>query len=250
MKRIGNRTSREKKTREKMRFFSAQEIAIFRAQLLAWYASNRRHFPWRYDDAPIFHQVVSEVLLQRTKAETVAAFWPIFISHFPNWRSISRAKTQEIEAILKPLGLSKQRAPKLKSLAISIVKNYGRFPASRKEIEELAGVGQYIANAVEIFVHGKRRPLIDVNMARVLERYFKPRKLSDIRYDPYLQKLSHTVVDHPKFRELNWAILDFASLVCIARIPRCIQCPLSHACRYAIQISKKSDIIRSPGKSK
>ena len=32
-------------------------------------------------------------------------------------------------------------------------------------------------------------------MARVLERYFGPRNLADIRYDPYLQELAHKVVD-------------------------------------------------------
>ena len=50
-------------------------------------------------------------------------------------------------------------------------------------------------------------------MSRVLERFFGKRKLSDIRYDPYLQKLSAIIVEHHKTKEINWAILDFASFV-------------------------------------
>ncbi len=40
----------------------------------------------------------------------------------------------------------------------------------------------------------KPRPLLDVNMSRVLERYFGPRSLADIRYDPYLQNLAQRLV--------------------------------------------------------
>jgi len=69
-------------------------------------------------------------------------------------------------------------------------------------------------------------------MARVLERYFGPRKLADIRYDPYLQKLAHRVVDCEAPAAVNWAILDLAALVCKARGPRCSQCPLSGDAGY------------------
>ncbi|MFM7022382.1 MAG: hypothetical protein ACKOXB_05350 [Flavobacteriales bacterium] len=75
-------------------------------------------------------------------------------------------------------------------------------------------MGQYISNAVELVVYNKPSPLIDVNMARVLERFFGPRKMADIRYDPYLQELAYKVVNHKNAKEVNWAILDFAALVC------------------------------------
>jgi A/G-specific adenine glycosylase len=108
----------------------------------------------------------------------------------------------------------------------------GRFPTKREEIESLPGIGQYIANAIEVFCSNKRRPLLDVNMARVLERYFGPRKLADIRYDPYLQKLAHDVLPRKKIKEFNWAILDFGALVCKARNPACNNCSLAKKCKF------------------
>jgi A/G-specific adenine glycosylase len=201
--------------------------------LLHWWRSNKRQFPWRRVGASRYHQIVSEVLLQRTLAPTVAAFWPTFIARFPGWQSIADAPLRDIERVLQPIGLSKQRAPRLKALATILAKSCGRFPAARDHIEALPGVGQYIANAILLFCHNKRHPLIDVNMARVLERYFGPRTLADIRYDPYLQGLAHAVVVGKHPRELNWAILDFAALVCTLRRPRCPACPLSKECYYA-----------------
>jgi len=76
------------------------------------------------------------------------------------------------------------------------------------------------------------KPLLDVNMARVLERYFGPRQLTDIRYDPYLQNLSHQVVNHENSKQINWAILDFAALICKSRNPKCVTCFLSAGCKY------------------
>lgn len=46
-----------------------------------------------------------------------------------------------------------------------------------------------------LVVYGIPEPLVDVNMVRVLERFFGPRKLADIRYDSYLQTLARQVVE-------------------------------------------------------
>ena len=119
-----------------------------------------------------------------------------------------------------------------RKLAYEMALRQGRFPLSRVEIESLPGVGQYIANAVMLFCHAASEPLLDVNMARILERYFGPRTLADIRYDPYLQHLSRRVLLGTDALSMNWAILDLAALICTARKPRCDECPLSPGCLY------------------
>lgn len=206
------------------------QVAPFTRQLVCWFAREGRSFPWRTKSASKYQKVVSEVLLQRTRAETVSSTYQHFFSTFPSWKSIVIAPINKIEEKLKPIGLWKRRAASLKSLAIEMVKRNGRFPKSRKEIENLPGVGQYIANAVLMFCHGEAEPLLDTNMARVLERYFGPRELADIRYDPYLQDLSKKVVKGKNPHVTNWAILDFAALVCKIRSPLCGACQLASKC--------------------
>lgn len=210
-----------------------KQIEFFRSALLEWWGPRRRMFPWRRSRASIYHQIVSEVLLQRTRAETVAAFWPLFIKRYPNWVALANSTAKHIEATLRPIGLSQQRAPRLHALAMLITQARGRFPASRSRLEALPAVGQYVANAVLLFKFGERQPLLDVNMARVLERFFGARDLADIRYDPYLQQLARIVVSHSRCRDLNWAILDLGATVCRASAPCIERCPLAGKCRYA-----------------
>jgi A/G-specific adenine glycosylase len=211
---------------------SEERINEFRQDLIKWFREHGRHFLWRNKSATLYQRIIAEVLLQRTQAGTAGRFLPRFLSTYPSWKRLSQATEQELMEYLKPIGLWRQRASVLTRLASEMVSRKGRFPNQREEIEELPGIGQYIASAVLLFQSGERQPLLDSNMARLLERYFGPRKLVDIRYDPYLQTLSRKVLQEGDPIELNWAMLDHAALICILKRPLCISCPLNQNCRF------------------
>ena len=207
-------------------------IDEFQSKLLTWYKKNGRKFPWRKSKLTHYQIIIAETLLQRTKAETVSNFFTKFITDFPSWDSLVIADNQAIESYLRPIGLYRQRAQRLHSLATEMVKRKGKIPSERKELESIPFLGQYIANAIELIIFKRASPLLDVNMSRLLERYFGERRMADIRYDPYLQELSFMVVNHPKAKEINWAILDYAALICKARKPLCSECILSNKCKF------------------
>jgi A/G-specific adenine glycosylase len=211
-----------------------KRVNAFRSLLLAWFQSEGRAFPWRDPNASPYVRVISEILLQRTRAETVAKFFPRFIHRFPGWNHLACATDDELHAFLEPIGLWRRRASSLRLLGCEMKALNGCFPSTRAEIEALPGIGQYIASAVMLFCHGDREPLLDVNMARVLERCFGVRKLADIRYDPWLQSLSRIIVEHEQANQINWAVLDLASKICTIRQPKCPFCPLNSCCRYAL----------------
>lgn len=216
----------DKATRSKIRFLQKH--------LLEWYQVSGRHFPWRNKSISNYQKVIAEVLLQRTKAETVAKFYTQFIVDFPNWKSLANADIKSIETYLIPVGLYRQRSVRLHNLAVEMVKRNGILPRNRAELESIPFMGQYIANAVELVIFNEPSPLVDVNMARVIERFFGPRKMADIRYDPYLQNLAYSIVNVPQTKYLNWAILDFAALICTAKKPKCLACPIQKKCNFFI----------------
>ena len=214
-----------------MKQTKTKDITWFRRIILNWFDKEGRHFPWRKKSSSKYQLIIAEVFLQRTKAETIATFFPFFIKQYPSWKSLSSVNKTRLKKDLKPIGLWKRRSDTLKRLSAAMAKRGGRFPRTRGEIEELPGVGQYIANAILMFCQDEPQPLLDVNMARVLERFFGPRKLADIRYDPYLQKLAREILPRKRYKEFNWAILDFASIICKANRPECEKCFLKEKCR-------------------
>ncbi len=216
----------------KIRIIDEVDIEFFQRNLLDWYKQNGRTFIWRNKSATNYELIISEVFLQRTKAETVSKFLPTFFKKYPSWKQLGGATEYDLQEAIRHLGLYRQRGSRLYKMAQELKKRKGRFPKQRNQVEEIPMMGQYITNAFELYVLKKKSPLLDVNMARLLERFFGERKMADIRYDPYLQTLAYKVVDIEASIELNWSILDFASLVCKKRNPICEKCPINTKCQF------------------
>ena len=200
--------------------------------LVRWAEVNGRSFPWREPGATTYEKIVVEVLLQRTTASAVSGMYRAFVETFPGWDALAAASVEELQELLKPLGLWRRRAVSLLGLARYAASEGGRFPTDPAAHAPIPAVGQYVSNAVMMFQHGKPSPLLDVNMARVIERFVRPRRLADIRHDPWLQAAARWFARGKGAEKANWAILDFAALVCKARTPACSACPVRARCNF------------------
>lgn len=209
-----------------------RKLTRLRSDLLEWAHENGREFPWRLQGASTYERIVVEVLLQRTTASAVSNFYPAFVDRFPSWEVLAAAAPGDLEILLKPLGLWRRRAASLLGLARYAASVSGTFPRGAASHAEIPAVGQYVSNAISMFQHGANTPLLDVNTARVIERFVRPRRLADIRYDPWLQAAAHWLVRGERPERVNWAVLDFAAIVCKARKPLCDSCPVSSRCRF------------------
>lgn len=201
-------------------------------KLLAWYEHHGRDFPWR-NASSNYHRIIAELLLQRTQASTVSRFYASFLRAYPSWESLSTARERDLHQLLKPIGLWRQRTRMFIQLSHALAELDYKLPCTREELEQLPGISQYMASAVLLLCYGRREPLLDVNMARILERVYGPRKLVDIRYDPFLQGIARSIVNVEDPIKVNWAVMDLAATICTRNLPKCIECPLSDMCKYA-----------------
>lgn len=211
------------------------KVKWFVSRLEFWFQRHGRDFPWRRaGEMDIYQLVLVELLLQRTRAETVSSFCGEFFLKFPSWKSLAASSQTELEAALKSVGLYRRRAELFRALGQAVCKQNARLPDSREELERLPGIGPYMASAILMYRDRLPEPLLDGGIARLLERYFGSRELADIRHDPFLNTIAHRVVraaDSPK--NANWAMLDVAAKICLKRGPRCCNCPLSERCPSA-----------------
>ena len=104
-----------------------------------------------------------------------------------------------------------------------------------EEVAALPGVGRYTAGAVLCFAFGKRAPILDTNVQRVLERLFVRRPAtSPSAMQKRLWRLAEEVL--PQGAEawvINQAMMDLGATLCTARNPRCTQCCLQALCQAA-----------------
>ena len=157
--------------------FSEPVIHHFRANMLEWHRQHGRRFPWRKRSASNYNKVIAEILLQRTRAETVAQFFPTFINRYPSWPQLATANKNELITLIRPVGLWRRRSTTLINLAKEMAKRNGRFPKDREQIEALPGVGQYIANSIMLLCHNRPQPLLDTKHGQSIGKVFRAEEI-------------------------------------------------------------------------
>ena len=120
------------------------------AGILAWYAVERRDFPWRGTTDP-YAVLVSEVMLQQTQASRVAERFERFLARFPDAASLAIAAPAEVLAEWSGLGYNR-RALALRSAATTVARD--GWPRDVDGLMRLPGVGPYTARAVASLAFG------------------------------------------------------------------------------------------------
>jgi A/G-specific adenine glycosylase len=199
--------------------------------VLTWFAASGRKFPWRERRDP-YRVLIAELLLQRTRADLVVQLYERFLHRYPNPYVLARAAPEEVVDFLRPLGFL-HRSGRLPVLANEIVDRYnGKVPSSKAALVSLSGVGDYVANAVLAIAFNKRRPLLDPNVARLLERLFGRGSMRNRpRDDRTLWEFIESLLPRRNTSEFSLALIDLGALVCRPKRPRCFACPLCPRCR-------------------
>jgi len=202
----------------------------FRQRLLAWYRRHGRDLPWRKTSDP-YHILVSEIMLQQTQVDRVLPKYAEWLEKYPSLHALASAPEQDVAQTWRPLGYN-IRPKRLQSIAREAVAHYdGRLPADEDTLLSFKGIGQYTAGAIRSFAFRERAAILDTNVARVLFRVFigsgDPKSHA---MKKHLWSVSAAVLPRDVF-DFNQALMDFGAIVCSARNPKCLVCPMSKSCR-------------------
>jgi A/G-specific adenine glycosylase len=203
----------------------------FRERLEAWALENLRDFPWRRTTDP-YAIFVAEFLLQKTVASTVVPIFDKFMALYPTIQELSEASIENLVRLLEPLGLSFRASRMLASTMMLVDKYGGKIPDTESELLLLHGVGKYTARSILAHAFGQPAPVLDTNVARILERFFGLQGERVKSRCKILWSAADEVAPKQNVSRWNLTLLDFGAMVCTARNPHCSQCPLQDNCRY------------------
>jgi A/G-specific adenine glycosylase len=207
------------------------EIAAVRNNLLAWGGHNLRDFPWRVTRDP-YAVLVAEVLLHRTRALQVVPVYLKFITRYPDVETLAAANLEDLDRLLRPLGL-RWRVPLLKDMAEQLIEAFdGQIPPSPEPLQMLPGVGPYIASATTCFAFDKPEIILDTNTVRILGRLTDTPVTDSSRRSKKFRDMMWDLIDQNHPRLFNLSLLDLAARVCTPTMPKCSSCPLKHQCYY------------------
>ncbi|MBS3970942.1 MAG: DNA glycosylase [Clostridia bacterium] len=200
-----------------------------------WFKTNGRQFPWRNEGISPFTILVTEILLRRTRAESVQKVWSAFFNKYPDPVSLAKANPSELYTIVNSLGFMNRRISALLEASNYIIDYYqGQLPADLEQLLEIPHVGDYIARATLCFGHGHRIEIVDANILRFFARFYRLEVTSDIRRNPRVWELARQNLPEEKkhIKSHNYGLLDFTSIICKPVSPNCLTCTLKHVCQW------------------
>jgi A/G-specific adenine glycosylase len=202
----------------------------FRSRLLAWYDRHGRELPWRRTSNP-YHILVSEMMLQQTQVDRVLPKYREWLERYPSLEALAAAPESQVVESWYPLGYN-IRPVRLHHIAREAVARYGgQLPDDEATLRSFKGIGAYTAGAIRSFAFRQRAAIVDTNVARVLFRVFVGR--GNARTHAMRRRLwaiSSVLVPRTRVFDFNQALMDFGAVVCTARKPACLVCPMSALC--------------------
>jgi A/G-specific adenine glycosylase len=199
-----------------------------------WYRVNARDLPWRRPETTPWGVLVSEFMLQQTPVARVEPLWREWMARWPLPSDLAAAPRADVLRAWGRLGYPR-RALRLHEAARAIAEQHGDVvPADIDALEALPGVGSYTARAVATFGYGRRCPVVDTNVRRVVARAV--RGVGDAgtaRAQADLADVEALLpADDAGAALLSAALMELGAVVCTARAPRCEACPARPVCAW------------------
>jgi len=216
--------------------------------LLDWFAANAQDLPWRRTRDP-YAIWVSEIMLQQTRVQAVVPYYERFLRRFPTVETLAQARLDTVLKLWEGLGYY-SRARNLHAAARKIVAQFdGRVPTTREELLTLPGIGRYTAGAIASIAFGRREPVVDGNVTRVLCRIFR---IGDNPKDAAVQQriwsIAQKLTPEGHAGHFNQALMELGREVCRPRNPKCDDCPVCHLCAAKRHNEQSSLPARVPKK--
>jgi endonuclease-3 len=137
---------------------------------------------------------------------------------------------EKLREMVKTIGLYKAKAKNIILLSEQLLARHnGQVPNDQQALEALAGVGQKTANVVRSAAFGEKTLAVDTHVFRLSHRLGFSKGKTPAAVEADLMKI---VPDDYLYHAHHWLILH-GRYVCVARRPKCSQCPIAALCPSA-----------------
>ena len=172
--------------------------------------------------------VMGRLSAQCTDARVNIVCRDLFVK-YPDCNAMAEAELSELEGMIKSCGLYKTKAASLKAACMMVRDEFGgRIPDTMEDLLRLPGVGRKIANLLLGDIYKKPAVVADTHCIRICGRLgFYPESLKD---PVKVERIMSGCIEPEEQSDFCHRIVQFGRDTCIARSPKCGECPLSDVC--------------------
>ena len=177
-----------------------------------------------------YELLVAVILSAQCTDKRINQVTPALFERFPEPESLAESSSDEVFTYIRSVSYPNNKSKHLVGMAKKLVADFGGVvPQSVEDLQKLPGVGRKTANVIASVVYNAPAIAVDTHVFRVANRI----GLTDRAKTPlavekqlvkYLPKDTLAIAHH-------WLILH-GRYICVARNPKCDQCPISGICKY------------------
>lgn len=177
-----------------------------------------------------FELLIATILSAQATDVGVNKVTPKLFERYPTPAHLAAASEEGVIECIQSLGLYRSKAKNIRLCAQQLMERFdAEVPKTREELVSLAGVGRKTANVVMSVAFNIPAFAVDTHVERISKR------LQICRQKDTVLEVEETLCRKiPKelwSRAHHWMIF-FGRYHCVARKPKCHECPLLEICAY------------------
>lgn len=183
------------------------------------------------DHQNIYQLLIAVVLSAQTTDVSVNKVTPALFEAYPTPEALSKARNEDIEIMLKTIGMYRAKARNIINLTKQLCEKYGgSVPHDYDALVSLPGVGRKTANVVLSVGFGEQRIAVDTHVFRVSNRIGIVKAKDVLSTELSLMKR----VPEERWSRTHHSLIFHGRQCCTARNPKCDQCCICEICEKNI----------------
>ena len=189
-----------------------------------------------------YELLVAVILSAQCTDKRINQVTPALFERFPNHESLAASTSDEVFTYIRSVSYPNNKAKHLVGMAQKLISEFGGVvPEKVEDLVKLPGVGRKTANVISSVVYNKPAMAVDTHVFRVANRIgltynAKTPLAAEKQLVKHLPEHTIAVAHH-------WLILH-GRYICLARKPKCEECPITHFCKY-FEKTYKAKVINS-----
>jgi endonuclease-3 len=190
-----------------------------------------------------YELLVAVILSAQCTDKRINQVTPKLFERFPNPESLAESNSDEVFGYIRSVSYPNNKAKHLVGMAQMLVSEFNsEVPSTVENLQKLPGVGRKTANVIASVVHQAPAMAVDTHVFRVANRLGLTSKAkTPLAVEKQLVK--HLPKDKIHVAH-HWLILH-GRYICLARNPKCEQCPISWFCKYYEQQHTEAALIKA-----
>lgn len=183
-------------------------------------------------DFKTVHQLlVATILSAQCTDERVNLTTPALFKRYASVKAFAEADLSELEELIKSTGFFRNKAKSIKNSAIALIERFdGVMPKKLEDLVSLPGVGRKTGSVILGAGFGLAEGIVvDTHVTRIANLLGFTAYTDAVKIEQDLMK----IIAREDWIVFSHLMIDHGRAVCIARRPRCSECPISAYCPSA-----------------